>query len=104
MLQRGCADERTDAQRSAVAAVLLEDVEPGNPIDVNEQCGRGKPQLHQQDEALPAGEDLGIVAMLCQEGQRLVQRPRSCVLETGREHEPPPRIAQPTLKSETGSG
>ena len=52
------AAERADADR----AVLLDAVvaEPGQLVDVDEQLGRGEAELQHRDQALAAGQHLGL--------------------------------------------
>ena len=97
-------DQGADTQRAAVVTVLLEDVESADVVDVHQQGRRGEPELHERNQALATGQYLRIVTVLGQQGQRIVKQPRGGVLETGWKHEPPPRIAQPTLGSGSASG
>jgi len=61
------------------------------PADVDQVRGCRQPQLHHGDQALPARQDLGLVAVLGEELQRLLERVRSVVLEPRRQHREPPR-------------
>ena len=48
--------------------------------------GDGEAQLQQRDQALPAGEHLGLAAAVVQQADRLVERARRLVAEPGRVH------------------
>ena len=86
-LARLVAHQRADVQR---AVLLLELAELGDAVDVDERPRRGEAELHQRDQALPAGEDLRVFAVLLEQGQRLVEGRRREVVEAGWVHEPPP--------------
>ncbi len=70
--------------------VLVELVEPGDAVEVDERARRGEAQLHQGDEALASGQDLRLVPVALEDRKRLVQARRGEVLETGRVHPVPP--------------
>ena len=84
-LQVGVAAERADAQRAV--AVLAVVAEAGQVVDVDEQRGGGEAQLEQRHEALAAREHLGVVAVLGQERDRLVEGARRRVAEAGGVHQ-----------------
>src|SRR6185437_9245055 len=84
-LQVGVAAERADPQRAV--AVLAVVAEAGQVVDVDEQRGGGETQLEQRHEALPAREHLGVVAVLGQERDRLVEGARRRVAEAGGVHQ-----------------
>ena len=66
------AGERAD--RDVVAGVA--DVrQVAQPADVDEHRRLGQAQLHQRQQAVAAGEELGLVAVLADEADRLVGRP-----------------------------
>ena len=53
--------QRADPQFS----VMLADVpQPGEPADVHERRRAGETEIHHRDQALAAGEELGVVAEL----------------------------------------
>jgi hypothetical protein len=70
--------ERADPQH---ALLLCERVEAGDPVDVDEYLRRGETQLEQRDQALTAGEDLGILAVLAQQLDGLFERAGSDIVE-----------------------
>jgi hypothetical protein len=53
------AHERPDPKR---AAALLDPIEPGDPVHVDQVSGGRQPELEQGNEALAAGKDLGVLA------------------------------------------
>ena len=74
------AVERTDARQ-------LVDL-----VDVDELCGAGQAHGEQRHEALAAGEHLGLVAVLGEERERLVERMRGAWYSNGAFFMPaPPR-------------
>ena len=60
--------------------------EIGKPADVDEYAGFGQAQLHHRNEAVAAGEDLRIVAVLGEGREGFVERTRTDVLELARDH------------------
>ena len=48
--------------------------ELGNAIEIDQHRRRGEPEVHRRNQALAAGERLGVGAVLGQQRQRLVQR------------------------------
>ena len=72
------AHHRAEAQDAALAGDALELLDAPQ---VDEQRGRRQPQLHQRDQRVPAGEQLGVLAAVAQRGQRLVERPGRHVVE-----------------------
>ena len=58
--QRVVTDQRPDVQ---LAVALLDAVESRDPVDVDQMRRRGEPKLHHRDQALPAGEHLGVLAV-----------------------------------------
>ncbi len=52
-------------------ATLLDVRKTGNPADVDEHRRGGKPQLHQWQERMAAGNQLGLVAVLAKQGDGL---------------------------------
>jgi hypothetical protein len=77
------AGERAHGQRVAG----LGDVVQRQATDVDDVSGRGQPELHDGDQALPAGQHLGVVPVLGQELERLLQRLGPVVLEPRRQHQ-----------------
>ena len=81
------------AGTQAAAAVGLADEHalPGRRLGVGLRLAVGvRAQLHERDEALPAGEHLGVVLVPAEGLDRLLQRRRRDVLEAGRIHRRPP--------------
>ena len=64
---------RADQQRVALVADAAQLVEPA---DVDQQVRVGEPQPQQRQQALPAGDHLGVVARIAQDVNGLVQRGR----------------------------
>ena len=58
----------------------------GDAADVDEHARLGEAQLHQRQQAVAAGEELGIVAVLADEADRLVGGAGTDVVEGGRNH------------------
>lgn len=58
------------ADRDVVAGVA-DVVEVAGAADVDQHAGRCEAQLHQWQQAVPAGEELGLVAVLADEADRL---------------------------------
>ena len=83
--QLDVARQRADAHRPVGDRDALQ---LGEAADVDEELRREKPQVQRRDEALPAGQDLRLVAMPAQERQRLAERARADVVESRRLHGP----------------
>ena len=81
------AGARADGQLVAVDARVAQLVQPP---DVDQQLGRGEPQLHHRQQRVAAREHLGVVAVLGQERQRGVERVGPFVGEADGDHSPPP--------------
>ncbi len=82
-LEVAVAGERADGE---VVAGVAHVGEVGEPSDVDEHGGGGEAQLHERQEGHPAGEELGVVAVLGEGGERLVGRAGPHVLERGGDH------------------
>ena len=78
------ARERADAQRSLV---LLDVIEVGHAVQVDDDVGSREAHLHERDEALAAGEHLGLVPSLDERRDHLLERRRREVLESRGIHE-----------------
>ena len=52
-----------------------------DPVDVDQVARAGDPQLHHRDEALPSRENLGLLAVLDEQLQRLVHGARCEIFE-----------------------
>jgi len=85
-LELGFAGQRADAEE---AVVLADPRQTRDPVDVHEVGRACEAELHQGDETLASGEDLGVFAELGQEGCRFIDRARCVVLEGGRNHRGP---------------
>ena len=57
-----------------------------DPADVDEHRGIGQTQTQQRNQAVPAGEDLGVLAVLAERLDRLVDRRDTDVVECGGNH------------------
>src|SRR5438270_4917536 len=87
MLELGMRNHRADPP----AAVLpLHAVQPRNATQVDQQRRGGEPQLHQRQQRVAAGQQLGLVAILVQHPDRLLERVRRFVIELGGDHWAPP--------------
>src|SRR5438270_474156 len=74
-------------------AILLADVvEAVDPADVDEERGCRQAQFHQRDQAVAAGEDLGLLPVFDQLGDRLRHGARNDVIEGGWNHRPVPPL------------
>ena len=63
------------------ALTLVEGVELGHAVDVDEHGWLSEPQGHERNEALAAGEDLGVIACLGEGIERFLERGRGEVVE-----------------------
>jgi hypothetical protein len=61
-------------------------IETGHVADVDEQRGHRQAQLEEWDEAVAAGQDLGLPHPLAQQAQGLREVARTGVVELGRDH------------------
>ena len=96
LLEIRLSGERADPEK----AVRLAHVgEPGNAVDVDEVARAGQAQFHEGNEALTAGEDLGVLAQPRQERGRLPDRTWSVILEGGWNHRRSPSAQAPIVKS-----
>ncbi len=77
------ADERPDPEEPVG---LFDGVEAGDPIDVDQARRGGETELHQRDQALTTGENLGVFSVFCEELKRFLERVGPVVLERCREH------------------
>src|SRR5690606_10037234 len=71
--------------------------------DVDDDAGLGQPHVEQRHEALAAGQQLGLVAVLGEQRQRLVDRRGPAVGEGCRLHRAPSRRAA-SIASHTRRG
>ena len=62
--------ERADA---GVAVVLLHAMEPGHAAQVDQEGRSRQPQLHQRQQRMAAGQDLGILAVLVESPYHLLE-------------------------------
>ena len=88
--------EGADAQR---APVVPDVGQRFDPVDVDEIRRPGQPHVHQGDEALPARQHLGVVAVLGEESRPLIDGPGTVVLERRGLHALPPRRSSRHLKN-----
>ena len=90
--------EPTDGELVAVVAHVREVAEPA---DVDQHRRRRQPQLHQWQQRVPAGEELGVVAVLGQQRDRLVDRVGAGRRRTRRDHRSPAISAEPATTAAT---
>src|SRR5213594_291333 len=83
LLQLRFAREGTDPKK---AVRLADERKSGNAVDVDEVPGAGQAELHERDEALASGEDLGLLTELCEQSRRLGDRTRRVIVKGGRNH------------------
>ena len=77
------AGEGADAE----GAVLLPHVaEPVDAVDIDEMTRLRQPEAHQGNEALAAGQDLGVIAKFPEQRDGLGERRRGVVREFARDH------------------
>jgi hypothetical protein len=84
--------ERTDAHLVAVLADVGEILEAA---DVDDDARRGQAVLHQRDERVATGEELGVVAVLGEKRERFLGRPGTLVVERRGDHWAPPDTVAP---------
>jgi hypothetical protein len=65
------AGEGTDGE---VVAGVADVAEVGEPADVDEHRRVGQAELHHRQERVAAGEELGLVAVLGEQGEGLLGR------------------------------
>jgi hypothetical protein len=58
------SDETSHPELTAVGSVLLENIEAGYPIDVDNEFGGREAQFHEWNQALTPGKHLGTIAVL----------------------------------------
>src|SRR5215471_13277336 len=86
VLQGAVGGQGPDRRRSLVAGDAAEFCQAA---DVDERLRGGQPQLHQRQQGLAAGQQLGLLARggrLGEQGQRVLQRVRAGVTEVGGKH------------------
>jgi hypothetical protein len=76
---RRLAHKRAHAHVSVVA---FDRVETGDPVEVDEVPEGRESQRHHRDQALPAGQHLGLVAVLAEQRDRFAHARRRVVLES----------------------
>src|SRR5437763_15550212 len=69
-----------------LAAGLADVAQLDEPADVDEHRRRRQPQLHEREQRVAAGQQLGLVAVLAQELDRLLGRAGPYVVERRRDH------------------
>ena len=76
-----------------VVAVLPDAGQLADAAHVDDDLGVGQPQPQQRDERLAAGHHLGVVTVLTERGDRLVDRAGTDVRELGGDHaDSPPAV------------
>src|SRR5215472_5168953 len=76
-----------------VAALVAYVAEVVQAADVNKRLRRGEPQLHQRQQRLPSGDVLGLIAVLVDERECLIDRPSPLVGKRCRNHRASPSLA-----------
>ena len=84
LLEGHVANHRSDPERVAVLGQVVELVER---VDVDQNRGTGQAEVHGRDQALAAGQDLGLVAVLAQVSYRFGHGAGLVVVEWSRLHE-----------------
>ena len=69
-----------------VVVGLDDPVEPADRLEVDQHPGLAEAELQQRDQAVAAGEELGLALSLVQDPDRLVEARRPYVLERSRNH------------------
>jgi hypothetical protein len=82
---------RPDDDRVTVVADALERIDLGQ---VDQQLGRCEPELHHRQQALPTSNDLGIIAALGEQLQRLIDAGGRLVVESRGDHACPPSVSK----------
>ena len=77
--------ERTDRHVVTVVADVRQIAQAAD-VDQHRRCGQA--QLHERQQRVAAGQQLGVVAVLGQEGDRVVGRVGPDVVEQGGDHFP----------------
>src|SRR5262249_39185439 len=91
--------ERADRDPAVLAPDLAQVADPAN---VDQHLGLCQAQLHDRDQAVAAGQDLGAVAELVEQLDRLVDARRRLVLECGGDHRAPPWMMRQTFSAVIG--
>jgi hypothetical protein len=82
-LEIAVAGESPDGHRVAGVVDVGQRIQPAH---VDQHRRRGQPQLHQGDEGVPPGQQLRLVAVLVQQGDGLLGRGGTQVVEGGGNH------------------
>jgi hypothetical protein len=77
----GRALARGGADAHAAGRARLDERQPGHAVDVDQRGRLGQAEVHGRHQALAAGQDLALVAVLGQEVERLGQAARTVVRE-----------------------
>jgi hypothetical protein len=81
--------ESADAQ---MAVALLDRLEPGDAVDVDEESRLEQAHVERRYQTLPAGEDLRVIAVSFERREYVVQRIRAAIVESRRLHDPSPVV------------
>ena len=82
-LQVVMAGERADGD---MVAGVTDERQPADPADVDEDGRRGEAEHHERQERMPAGQQLGVVAVLGEQCDGVVGGVGPDVVELGRDH------------------
>jgi hypothetical protein len=89
-IEVGVRRQRPD---SPVAVLAVDPVQAGHLAQVDQQGWRGQPQLHQRQQGMPAGQELGVLAAVAERLDRVFERLRRGVVEFGGNHAGTPPLA-----------
>ena len=90
VLELGVRRQRADPPAPVLA---LDPVQTRDLAQVDEQRWRGQPQLHQRQQRVAAGEQLGVLAAVGERPDRAIERVRRDVVELGGDHPATPPCA-----------
>src|SRR5205807_893282 len=77
---------RRQGADSQLVTILLDVVELLDPVDVDKRRGLRQAKPHERNQAVAAGEHLGVLAELAEQLRRLVDRGGASVFECSRYH------------------
>ena len=69
-----------------LAVLEVDEAQLFDRVDVDQRRRLRQPQAHERDQAVPSRQHLGVLAVLLQQGDRLLDRAGPGVLEGGWDH------------------